>query len=70
MKQYGKGEVAADAPFADVKAALHRECSHATDGTGNCLGFAARDASGHLSPFRFSRRPVGPDDVRLQITHW
>ena len=27
------------------------------EGSGNCLGFAARDASGVLAPYRFDRRP-------------
>ncbi|CAN6466147.1 unnamed protein product [Victoria cruziana] len=35
----------------------------------NCLGWAARDASGLLSPFSFSRRATGSDDVSLRITH-
>ncbi|XAR70078.1 hypothetical protein NMG60_11026817 [Bertholletia excelsa] len=35
----------------------------------NCLGWAARDASGILSPYKFSRRIVGHDDVSLTITH-
>ncbi|XP_047338088.1 probable cinnamyl alcohol dehydrogenase 1 [Impatiens glandulifera] len=35
----------------------------------NCLGWAARDSSGHLSPFKFSRRSLNNDDVSLDITH-
>lgn len=35
----------------------------------NCLGWAARDASGFLSPYCFSRRDPGSDDVSLKITH-
>ncbi|XP_058105128.1 probable cinnamyl alcohol dehydrogenase 1 [Magnolia sinica] len=35
----------------------------------NCLGWAARDASGILSPYKFSRRVLGCDDVSLKITH-
>ncbi|KAK2966597.1 hypothetical protein RJ640_025282 [Escallonia rubra] len=34
-----------------------------------CLGWAARDSSGHLSPYQFSRRAVGSDDVWVKITH-
>ncbi|KAF8412899.1 hypothetical protein HHK36_000871 [Tetracentron sinense] len=34
-----------------------------------CLGWAARDASGVLSPYKFSRRVLGCDDVSLKITH-
>ncbi|GAB4831054.1 cinnamoyl-Coa reductase [Ancistrocladus abbreviatus] len=35
----------------------------------NCLGWAARDPSGFLSPYKFSRRAVGNDDVSIKITH-
>ncbi|CBI38295.3 unnamed protein product, partial [Vitis vinifera] len=35
----------------------------------NCLGWAARDPSGVLSPYSFNRRVVGSDDVSLKITH-
>uniref|UniRef100_A0A5B7A3R9 Putative cinnamyl alcohol dehydrogenase 1 n=1 Tax=Davidia involucrata TaxID=16924 RepID=A0A5B7A3R9_DAVIN len=35
----------------------------------DCLGWAARDPSGVLSPYKFSRRTVGIDDVSLNITH-
>ncbi|XP_020083143.1 probable mannitol dehydrogenase [Ananas comosus] len=33
------------------------------------LGWAARDASGVLSPFSFSRRPGGEDDVTIKILY-
>ncbi|KAJ4825206.1 cinnamoyl-Coa reductase [Turnera subulata] len=36
---------------------------------GDCLGWAARDPSGLLSPYNFARRRVGADDVSLSITH-
>ncbi|XP_059461132.1 probable cinnamyl alcohol dehydrogenase 1 [Corylus avellana] len=35
----------------------------------DCLGWAARDASGVLSPYKFTRRAVGRDDVSIKITH-
>ncbi|CAA6673697.1 unnamed protein product [Spirodela intermedia] len=35
----------------------------------DCFGWAARDDSGILSPYSFSRRVLGPDDVSLRITH-
>ncbi|XP_057532122.1 probable cinnamyl alcohol dehydrogenase 1 [Amaranthus tricolor] len=35
----------------------------------NCLGWAARDPSGVLSPYKFNRRAVGADDVSIKITH-
>ncbi|KAG2396208.1 cinnamyl alcohol dehydrogenase [Vigna angularis] len=34
-----------------------------------CLGWAARDASGVLSPYKFSRRNLGNEDVHIKITH-
>ncbi|GAV89271.1 ADH_zinc_N domain-containing protein/ADH_N domain-containing protein [Cephalotus follicularis] len=37
--------------------------------TEECLGWAARDVSGVLSPFNFKRRAVGEDDVSIKITH-
>ncbi|KAF3949906.1 hypothetical protein CMV_024278 [Castanea mollissima] len=38
-------------------------------GKDDCLAWAARDPSGVLSPYNFSRRAVGSDDVSLKITH-
>ncbi|CAK7357530.1 unnamed protein product, partial [Dovyalis caffra] len=35
----------------------------------DCLAWAARDPSGVLSPYQFSRRALGNDDVSLKITH-
>lgn len=35
----------------------------------NCLGWAARNSSGFLSPFKFSRRVPGPHDISYRITH-
>uniref|UniRef100_A0A7N2RF21 Alcohol dehydrogenase-like N-terminal domain-containing protein n=1 Tax=Quercus lobata TaxID=97700 RepID=A0A7N2RF21_QUELO len=35
----------------------------------DCLGWAARDASGVLSPYNFNRRAVRSDDVSIKITH-
>ncbi|KAF6148754.1 hypothetical protein GIB67_019362 [Kingdonia uniflora] len=35
----------------------------------NCLGWATRDTSGVLSPYKINRRDTGPDDVPLTITH-
>jgi uncharacterized zinc-type alcohol dehydrogenase-like protein len=32
-------------------------------------GYAARDASGHLSPWNFERRPIGDDDVLIDIKY-
>ncbi|KAH9712641.1 putative cinnamyl alcohol dehydrogenase 6 [Citrus sinensis] len=33
------------------------------------FGWAARDSSGHLSPFNFSRRETGDEDVRLKVLY-
>ncbi|OMP01638.1 Alcohol dehydrogenase superfamily, zinc-type [Corchorus olitorius] len=33
------------------------------------FGWAARDTSGHLSPFNFSRRATGEGDVRLKVLY-
>jgi uncharacterized zinc-type alcohol dehydrogenase-like protein len=33
------------------------------------IGYAATDADSPLIPFRFDRRPVGPEDVRIQIAY-
>ncbi|KAL4353285.1 hypothetical protein GQ457_06G042710 [Hibiscus cannabinus] len=33
------------------------------------LGWAARDTSGHLSPFSFSRRATGEEDVRFKVLY-
>uniref|UniRef100_A0AAU6NEE6 Cinnamyl alcohol dehydrogenase 3 n=1 Tax=Haplomitrium mnioides TaxID=56921 RepID=A0AAU6NEE6_9MARC len=38
-------------------------------GEGNCIGYAARDSSGFLSPYKFTRRPTGVDDVSFRVTH-
>ncbi|KAL3699253.1 hypothetical protein R1sor_017275 [Riccia sorocarpa] len=32
-----------------------------------CRGYAARDASGHLTPFEFTRRALGPKDVYFRV---
>ncbi|KAK8489116.1 hypothetical protein V6N11_028477 [Hibiscus sabdariffa] len=37
--------------------------------TEDCLGWAATDPSGVLSPYKFSRRPIGSEDVSIKITH-
>ncbi|KAI5340009.1 hypothetical protein L3X38_019283 [Prunus dulcis] len=45
---------------------------HATMSSENatdCLGWAARDASGVLSPYKFIRKAVQSDDVSVKITH-
>jgi D-arabinose 1-dehydrogenase-like Zn-dependent alcohol dehydrogenase len=41
----------------------------AVEGEGNAIGWAARDESGVLAPYKFTRRAVGPKDVSIKITH-
>ena len=53
--------------FEDFAKALHKTGSG--KGEGNSLGYAARDDSGHLSPFVFDRRQPNDEDVAIQITH-
>lgn len=36
---------------------------------GNTLGWAARDKSGVLSPYRFKRRELQRKDIKVKITH-
>jgi cinnamyl-alcohol dehydrogenase len=41
--------------------------SSSVDGPdGNCLGWAARDDSGTLAPYKFSRRQLQPNDVIIK----
>jgi cinnamyl-alcohol dehydrogenase len=35
----------------------------------NTLGWAARDSTAVLSPYKFKRRALGPNDVYIKITH-
>jgi len=39
------------------------------EGSGGCLGWAARDKSAVLAPLRFGRRELQPHDIHIQITH-
>jgi D-arabinose 1-dehydrogenase-like Zn-dependent alcohol dehydrogenase len=36
---------------------------------GNCFGWAAKDSTGEMSPYTFTRRELRPDDVRMQVTY-
>ncbi|GLU20081.1 hypothetical protein SLE2022_362960 [Rubroshorea leprosula] len=36
-------------------------------GGGRVIGWAARDASGHLSPYSFTLKKTSPEDVVLQV---
>ena len=58
--------------FEEFAAAFNKASQlAAADGEAdaNCLGWAARDTSTVLSPFKFKRRGLGPKDVFLKITH-
>ncbi|GIL48079.1 hypothetical protein Vafri_4780 [Volvox africanus] len=55
--------------FAEFAALFSKPSNSRSETPTNCVGYAARDKSGVLSPFIFNRRPVGPTDVRIQITH-
>lgn len=59
---------AGELSFSDVAAALKKKGT-SVDGSGNTVGWAARDDSGHLAPYRFSRRAVGPLDIAIQIAY-
>lgn len=52
------------AAFADAVSQVARTT---TPEAGNCCGYAAKDSSGHLEPYGFSRRTVGSGDVRIQL---
>ena len=57
--------------FAELASALKKTGPKVDwiEGAGNCLGYATPDDKGHLSPFKFERRPVGDDDVGIAVTH-
>lgn len=70
VKKYGSSSASLKAgsiSFEDFAKALHKTGSG--KGEGNSLGYAARDDSGHLSPFVFDRRQPNDEDVAIQITH-
>lgn len=68
--EYGSGTAPeGTADFAAVAPALKKEQTHHPEGEGNCLGFAALDSQGVLVPHLFTRKSLGPDDIRVQITH-
>ncbi|CAL8463672.1 g3206 [Coccomyxa elongata] len=70
VKTYGSGSAPSggELSFSDVAAALKKKGT-SVDGSGNTVGWAARDDSGHLAPYRFSRRAVGPLDIAIQIAY-
>ncbi|GLC47085.1 Cinnamyl alcohol dehydrogenase 8 [Pleodorina starrii] len=72
VKLYGEPSKAVadgEISFADFAGMFSKPATARSDPPTNCIGYAARDKTGVLSPFTFDRRPVGPKDVRIQITH-
>lgn len=56
--------------FEKLVKAFAKPTQAPSDGSsGNCLGWAARDPSAVLSPYKFNRRDLGPKDVMIKITH-
>lgn len=58
-----------DTEFETFTKSVARPISHQTKEEGDTLAFAARDVSGLLTPYRFSRRATGPRDVRVQVLY-
>lgn len=48
--------------------ALHKG-STANYGKGNTVGWATQDDKGHMEPWAFDRRPVGEEDICIQIAY-
>ncbi|EFJ41249.1 hypothetical protein VOLCADRAFT_107767 [Volvox carteri f. nagariensis] len=72
IKLYGEPSKAAaegEISFGDFAALFAKPATQRSEPPTNCIGYAAHDKSGILSPFPFDRRTVGPTDVRIQITH-
>lgn len=70
LSQYGQAKAAGeDLSFDEFAALFAKPSSTAQQGEGECIGYAAFDESGKLSPWKFDRRKVGPADVRIQIAY-
>ncbi|PNW85730.1 hypothetical protein CHLRE_03g207800v5 [Chlamydomonas reinhardtii] len=75
LSQYIKlyGQPSASVPQGEITfaefAAMFSRPAGGDKPANNCVGYAALDKSGVLAPYSFDRRPVGPGDVRIQITH-
>ena len=59
---------AGDLSFEQLAKALHKGTT-AEFGSGNTVGYATKDDSGHLAPWAFDRRPVGEEDISIQIAY-
>lgn len=71
VAKYGKGSAPGgeELSFEDFAALFKQPSTQATEGEGDCIGWAAFDAKSPLRPWRFTRRATRPNDVRIQITH-
>uniref|UniRef100_A0A1D1ZMZ2 Enoyl reductase (ER) domain-containing protein n=2 Tax=Auxenochlorella protothecoides TaxID=3075 RepID=A0A1D1ZMZ2_AUXPR len=70
ISKYGGEKSKSPSSFDEFTKAVSKAPTHPdAEGSGDCLGFAAKDKSGHLAPMRFERRAVGPKDVAFAITH-
>jgi len=70
-KEFGSGAPApstGEIKFADLVKLLSKPGEKQQD-THNAVGYAARDESGHLSPYHFTRRQLTDEDVRIQVTY-
>lgn len=61
-----KGMITTDGVVANTRA---REQSARTEHPVEAFGWAARDESGVLSPFKFSRRATGEEDVTFKVLY-
>jgi len=70
-KRYGSGkdQLPAEMSFEEFAGLFAKPSSKAESGEGNCIGWAAFDPTGHLKPWRFTRRETQPTDVRIQIAY-
>lgn len=60
----------AELTFEEFAALFQKPSTTATEGEGNCLGWAAfEQANRALKPWRFTRRATGPKDVRIQVAY-
>lgn len=59
-----------DVSFEDFAEAFKKRGSAAAgQHKGNCVAWAAKDESGVMAPWKFNRRSLRPDDVRIQVTY-
>lgn len=69
-KRYGSGSAAnfgAEAKLEDIAAAFKAPSNRT--GSGSTAAWAAKDKSGYMAPYSIDRRPVGAEDIRIQVTY-